>query len=177
MELRSPTSVAPTSPLVGLLKVAAFAIALVTLAALGLTVFTLVEAGPSAFAEFGVESLVASWPTAAALAILVWGPAVSVRLRTPPYVGLAFLTVWVLSAVAYLVSAGFSGSLRQIVAISIWSATPLLPVFTLRTILALRSSMRAATQISLVTAVALLFWWVTVPTAIAVTCALTGSCP
>ena len=177
MDPRQPTAVVPRSPFVLVIRFAGLALALVTFAALVLTIVMLVQGGPSSLAEFGVESLLASWPTAVALAILVVGPAVSVRLATPPYLGLSFLAVWILSAGAYLLSEVSMWSVRGGIATLIWTATPLLPVFTVRTILGLRSPLRSSVQIAVATVTGLVFWWLTAPVALVATCALTGNCP
>ena len=178
MNLQSAPGVAPASLFVRLVRLAALVVALTTLAAFGLTIVTLIQAGPRALADFGVDSFRGTWPTALALTILVFGPAISVRLRTPPYGGISLLLVWLLSTAEYVVAEGATWSIPRTTATLIWAGTPLFTVFTVRTILALRSSMRPSAQIIVAAAIGLAFWWLTAPMAIAVTCALlTGSCP
>ena len=151
-------------------------LALATFAALAFTLVILIQAGPGALAEFGVGSLLATWPTGVALGILIVGPFVSERLKNPPYVGLTLLAVWILSAAMYLVLTPSGRSLQGTLATLIWTATPLLPVFTLRTRLTLRSSLRPTVQAGIVITVAVVFWWLTAPIALGVGCLLAGSC-
>ena len=176
METRSPSDVALPRSLIGLVRLLALILALATFAALAFTLVVLIQAGPAALVQFGVGSLLTTWPTAIALGILIVGPFVSKRLKHPPYVGLTLLAVWILSATVYLVSDAPGRSLQGTVATLTWAATPLLPVFTLRTILALRSSLRPIVQLAIVITVALVFWWLTAPVGLAVGCFLGGSC-
>ena len=152
-------------------------LAVVTFAALGFTLVTLLQAGPSGVAEFGLDALRFAWPTGIALAVLVFGPAVSARFRTPPYIGLSFLIVWIGSAAAYSLGDASLWSVRNVMSTLIWTATPLVPVFTVRVLLLLRSGLHPSAQTLIAAASGVVFWWLTAPIAIVVSCAMTGSCP
>src|SRR4026207_938280 len=82
--------------LVSVLKLASLSLALVSLLALLFGIATLVQAGLPAVAETGIRSLGTTWPTAGALALVLFGPAIWHRLGTPPTAGLALMGAWLL---------------------------------------------------------------------------------
>ena len=175
--MQPATTTSRKSPLMRVIAFAIFVLGFITLAALVFTIVTMVGAGVGALAEFGPATLVATWPTAVALAAIIFVPVFSERLARPPYAGRFLLAVWILPALAYGISSGSPWSFRAVSALLIVSATPLQPVFTLRTIMAWRSHLSRAAQIAIVTAVALIFWWLTAPVALVIGCAVAGSCP
>jgi hypothetical protein len=163
--------------LVSVVRLASLSLALVSLVALLFSIATLVQAGPSGIAEIGVRSLGATWPTAAALALILFGPAVWQRLGTAPSAGLALMGAWLVSAALYLSFGGAGWSLRSMLATLIWTLAPLVPAFTVRAIMALRGSARPSTQMLINGAIGLVLWWLAAPTAITITCAVARKCP
>lgn len=163
--------------LVSVLKLASLSLALVSLLALLFGIATLVQAGLPAVAEIGIRSLGTTWPTAGALALVFFGPAIWHRLGTPPTAGLALMGAWLVSAALYLSFSGIAWNPRLVLATLIWTEAPLIPAFTLRFIIALRSSLRPSTQAVTVAAIGLALWWLTAPTAIAINCTVAGNCP
>jgi len=163
--------------IVSVVKLASVLLALVSTVALLFSIVTLVRAGPSAIAETGVGSLGATWPTAAALALILFGPAIWSRLGAAPTAGLTLLGAWLISAGWYLSFGGAAWGLRSMLATLIWTVAPLVPAFTLRAIVALKRSTRPSTQMLICGAIGLVLWWLASPTAITITCAVAGSCP
>jgi len=152
-------------------------VALVALAVITLTGLLLLQGGSHAVSEFGLASLRGTWPTLAALTVVLAGPPLLARLDGRPRFGLVALVVWIASAVVYRAAEdGTAFSLRASAAVAIWAGVPILVVYALRSALS-RTPFRPLTQVAIVVIAALVLAWLTAPMALVVVCAVTGNCP
>jgi len=152
-------------------------VTLVALAALAFTGLMLIQGGSRALTEFDLDTLRASWPTLAALALVLAGPPLFARLDGHPRSGLIAVAMWIASSLVYLLYEGGSGSsLRASAAVTIWAGVPILVVYGFRSALT-RTPLRPWAQLGAVVMAALVVAWLTAPMALVVHCALTGNCP
>jgi len=148
---------------------------LIALPAVALTMWSLLQGGGSFIRELGADGIIFVWPTMFALAVML---AVT-RWRTSPHPHWQFalaIVLWLASVGAYGIQQGSPVRLQDILATCIWAGAPLVVFgFLLRLLRPVQVGVWV--RLTLGSLILLALAWFTIPLALVVGCAVSGSCP
>jgi hypothetical protein len=151
--------------------------ALLALAAVLVTVGTLIDAGPNAWNELGFPALLAAWPTLAILAGMIGFALLRPQAsQSASATLLVAFVAWLVSSTILLFQWGGPYSFAEMRTVSFVEGVPILIVAMVLEITRRRSWPRAPRAL-VALALALGLAWLVLPMSMIVGCAMSGICP